>query len=63
VIVISSDLPEVLAVSDRIVVVKNGRVRGELSRSEATKGARGGMSGLRPSRFRKGHLQERSMDD
>jgi ABC-type sugar transport system ATPase subunit len=37
VIVISSDLPEVLAVSDRIVVVKNGRIGGELSRSEATK--------------------------
>jgi ribose transport system ATP-binding protein len=37
VIVISSDLLEVLAVSDRIVVVKNGRIGGELSRSEATK--------------------------
>ena len=37
VIVISSDLPEVLAVSDRIVVAKNGRIGGELSRSEATK--------------------------
>jgi ABC-type sugar transport system ATPase subunit len=37
VIVISSDLPEVLAVSDRILVVKNGRIGGELSRSEATK--------------------------
>jgi hypothetical protein len=28
---------EVLAVSDRIVVVRNGRIGGELSRSEATK--------------------------
>jgi ABC-type sugar transport system ATPase subunit len=37
VIVISSDLPEVLAVSDRVVVIKNGRIGGELHRSEATK--------------------------
>ena len=37
VIVISSDLPEVLAVSDRVVVVKNGRLGGELSRAEASK--------------------------
>ena len=37
VIVISSDLPEVLAVSDRIVVVKNGRLGGELARANASK--------------------------
>ena len=37
IIVISSDLPEVLAVSDRIVVVKNGRLGGELNRAEASK--------------------------
>ncbi len=37
IIVISSDLPEVLAVSDRIVVVKNGRLSGELSRAEVSK--------------------------
>ena len=37
IIVISSDLPEVLAVSDRIVVVKNGRLGGELGRAEASK--------------------------
>jgi ABC-type sugar transport system ATPase subunit len=37
VIVVSSDLSEVLAVSDRIMVVKNGRIGGELHRSEATK--------------------------
>ena len=35
IIVISSDLPEILAVSDRIIVVKEGRVGGELSCAEA----------------------------
>ncbi len=37
IIMVSSDLPEVLAVSDRIVVVKNGRLGGELGRAEASK--------------------------
>ena len=36
IIVVSSDLPEVLAVSDRVIVLKEGRISGELSRSEAT---------------------------
>jgi len=36
VVVISSDLPEVLAVSDRILVMSEGRITGELSREEAT---------------------------
>ena len=36
IIVISSDLPEVLAVSDRVLVVKQGRINGELRRAEAT---------------------------
>jgi rhamnose transport system ATP-binding protein len=36
VLVISSDLPEVLAVSDRILVMREGRITGELSRAEAT---------------------------
>lgn len=35
-IIISSELPEVLGVSDRIIVVHNGRLTGELSREEAT---------------------------
>ena len=35
VIVISSDLPEVLAMSDRIVVMREGRVRGVFSHDEA----------------------------
>lgn len=36
VIVVSSDLPEVLAISDRIYVMHNGRITGELKGSEAT---------------------------
>ncbi len=36
VILISSDLPEVLAMSDRILVMREGRVTAEFSRDEAT---------------------------
>jgi ABC-type sugar transport system ATPase subunit len=36
IIVVSSDLPEVLAISDRVVVLKEGRISGVLSRAEAT---------------------------
>ena len=36
VIVISSELPEILAVSDRIVTMREGRVTGEIARTEAT---------------------------
>jgi ABC-type sugar transport system ATPase subunit len=36
VIVISSDLPEVLKLSDRVLVMANGRLQGEVSRAEAT---------------------------
>ena len=36
VIVVSSELPEVLGVSDRIYVMSKGRIAGELSRAEAT---------------------------
>ncbi|MFP4483612.1 MAG: sugar ABC transporter ATP-binding protein [Spirochaetaceae bacterium] len=36
IIMISSELPEVLAMSDRIVVMHEGRKRGELSRNEAS---------------------------
>ncbi|HWD06906.1 MAG TPA: sugar ABC transporter ATP-binding protein [Amycolatopsis sp.] len=35
-LVISSDLPEVLALADRIVVMRAGRVAGEVSQDEAT---------------------------
>ncbi|MFI9273645.1 sugar ABC transporter ATP-binding protein [Kitasatospora sp. NPDC052896] len=35
-LVISSELPEVLGLSDRVVVMQNGRITGELSRAEAT---------------------------
>ena len=36
VVVISSELPEILAVSDRIVTMREGRVTGEIDRSGAT---------------------------
>jgi ribose 5-phosphate isomerase B len=36
IIVVSSDPPEILAISGRIVVLKAGRVNGELSRANAT---------------------------
>jgi rhamnose transport system ATP-binding protein len=39
VIVISSDLPEVLAVADRILVMREGRINGELSYADATEEA------------------------
>ena len=35
-LLISSDLPEVLAMSDRILVMRAGHIAGELSREEAT---------------------------
>lgn len=36
IIVVSSDLPEILAISDRVVVLKEGRISGVVPRSEAT---------------------------
>ena len=36
VVVISSELPEILAISDRIVTMREGRVTGEISRAGAT---------------------------
>lgn len=36
VLMVSSDLPEVLGMSDRVVVMSGGRIAGELSRDEAT---------------------------
>jgi L-arabinose transport system ATP-binding protein len=38
-LVISSELPEVLGLCDRVVVMQNGRVTGELSRAEASEEA------------------------
>jgi ABC-type sugar transport system ATPase subunit len=38
-LMVSSDLPEVLTVADRIVVMREGRVRGELAGAEATEEA------------------------
>lgn len=36
IVMISSDLPELLGMSDRVVVMREGRVTGELARSQAT---------------------------
>ncbi|MBW0001408.1 MAG: sugar ABC transporter ATP-binding protein [Verrucomicrobia bacterium] len=36
ILMISSDLPEVLALADRIVVMRQGRITGELTRADAT---------------------------
>jgi ABC-type sugar transport system ATPase subunit len=36
ILVISSELPEVISLSDRIVVLRSGRVAGELPRRDAT---------------------------
>ena len=36
ILVISSELPEVLGLADRIIVMQGGRIRGELSRDAAT---------------------------
>jgi L-arabinose transport system ATP-binding protein len=36
ILVISSELPEVISLSDRIVVLRSGRVAGEMPRREAT---------------------------
>lgn len=36
IIMVSSELPEVLGMSDRILVMTNGQIKGELSREEAT---------------------------
>ncbi|MFI1167607.1 sugar ABC transporter ATP-binding protein [Streptomyces sp. NPDC020801] len=39
ILVISSELPEVLGLADRVVVMQNGRITGELSRTAATEEA------------------------
>ena len=36
ILMVSSELPEILAMSDRVLVMQGGRIRGELSRAEAT---------------------------
>ena len=36
IIMISSELPELLAMSDRLYVVAEGKITGELSKQEAT---------------------------
>jgi L-arabinose transport system ATP-binding protein len=36
VLVVSSDLPEVLGICDRVIVMRQGRIAGELLRAQAT---------------------------
>jgi inositol transport system ATP-binding protein len=36
ILAISSELPEILTISDRIVTMREGRITGELSRAEAS---------------------------
>jgi len=36
IVLVSSELPEVLGLSDRVIVLHEGRVTGEFARSEAT---------------------------
>ena len=36
IILISSELPEIIGMSDRILVMRNGRIVGEFSREDAT---------------------------
>jgi ABC-type sugar transport system ATPase subunit len=50
VLLISSELPELIALSSRIIVLRNGRMAGELSRAEATQdGLLRLMTGLEPA--------------
>jgi ABC-type sugar transport system ATPase subunit len=39
ILMISSELPEILGMSDRILVVREGTIAGELTRAEATQEA------------------------
>ena len=36
IIMVSSELPEILNMSDRVIVMRSGRISGELSKEEAT---------------------------
>jgi ribose transport system ATP-binding protein len=36
IIMVSSDMPEVIAMSDRVIVMKNGEVTAELSKNEVS---------------------------
>jgi ABC-type sugar transport system ATPase subunit len=48
VLVISSDLPEILDISDRIYVMREGTISGELSRLDATEEAVMRLASLNP---------------
>ena len=46
ILMVSSELPEILAMSDRVLVMQGGRIRGELSRAEATQETHHGAGDL-----------------
>jgi ABC-type sugar transport system ATPase subunit len=52
VIVVSSDLPEVLALADRIVVMREGRTAGELACADASEEAVLRLATLQPTHLR-----------
>ena len=47
IVAISSELPEILAISDRIVAMREGRVTGEVNRNDASEELLMGMMALR----------------
>jgi len=48
ILLISSDLPEILGLSDRVYVMREGRIAGELSRDQASEQNVIGLAGLAP---------------
>jgi ribose transport system ATP-binding protein len=55
VIMISSDLPELLGLCDRIIVMRDGRITGELDRDEATQEKIMSLATLEVEEVRDGH--------
>ena len=53
---ISSDLPEVLGMSDRVLVMAQGRIAGELSADEATQDSVMALAVSTPTTTRHDHL-------
>ena len=39
IVMVSSDLPELLAISDRVLVIGNGKITGEFSKEEMSEAA------------------------
>jgi len=60
VMVISSELPEVLAVSDRIVTMREGRITGDMPAVDATEEKLMALMALGADHHRQGHQQDRA---